>query len=208
MDVFPALLGENELRFFTDEDFVNLGRVLNDSLAQYIKDYIYNDSADPEVVKTIVEKLGPTIESLTFHYVIKDLGIVDLISKIIPETLLSSDINLTKIRSDLTFLESHMDQLRIHIQPRTKDDYKDFLGTISKVLARQRAAGVTPTYPNIRQRIETNSYVFYIPSAKPTSTGCSIVNSRYRSWIACLRGLEYNDYCNDNGIDYFKRRVF
>jgi hypothetical protein len=208
MDIFPNLLGDAEFRNFTQQDYAVLSGVLNDTLAKYLSDYIKNPEADPKVVQDIKDNLNDYIESLTFHFILRENGTLDLIGKISPETILSSGADLNDIYTKLKYLEDNISKLRTFIPPRTKTNYTDFVQMISRVVGTMIANNQQPTYPDIMQRIGSNKFVFYIPGDSGHNTGTGIVNSRRRQWTMCLRGLEYKKYCDDNGINLFRRRVF
>lgn len=208
MDIFPNLIGEAEFALFTEQDYLALSGVLNDTLAKYIKDYIENPEANPEVVSAIVSNIGHLVDSLTFHYVLIDKGIIELIGKLSPETLVSSNADFDTIKEKLKFLEDNIGKLRVTITARSKAAYDSFRTSISGVLARQKEAGIEPSYPNLLERIEGNKFAFYVPNDKGHPTGTAVVNSRRRVWVMCLRGLEYKEYCDNHGINYIKRRLF
>lgn len=208
MDIFPSLLSDDCIKFFEPRDFVALGGVLNDYLAEYIKNYIMSDDGDAEVKAILIEHLGALVESLTFHYTIKNLGIIELINNIIPETILKAEVDLTAIQSHLKFIEDRQGMLRTFIPPRKRDKYDAFYNSIRCVLGRMQQAGVTPKYRDMLLRIESNKSTFYTPNDKGHSTGCGVVNSKYRQWVTCLRGLEYKQYCDNKKMDYISRRLF
>jgi len=208
MDIFPNLLGENELKFFNESDFMSLTCVLDDTLAKHIKDYINNPLANTEIISSLDEKFTKTIDSLTFHYTLQEMGIIDLIGRLSPETLLNTNADFGDIKTKLTFLEDNIDKLRVTIPARTKAAYEDFCATMRRVLQRQQEAGVQPTYPDIMKRIEANKFAFYVPNDKGHHTGTAIVNARRRQWMMCLRGLQYKEYCDNKGLNYIKRRLF
>ena len=208
MIVFPDLLGDIELAEFNESDYSALGCVLDSTLAKHLKRYMENPEANQLVVENLRKYLGDTIESYTLHYVLRDKGILELITKLTPETLLTTGADYTYIKEQLKFLEDNKYKLLVEIPARSKTAYESFLSTIRGVLSRMHEKGVKPTYDNILQRIEVNKYVFYVPSAKSKPTGCNIVNSRSRQWTTCLRGLEFKEYCDSRGINYLQRRSF
>ena len=208
MDIFPSLLGEAEFELFTEQDYLALSGVLNDTLAKYIKEYLENPAAKPEVVAAIQKNIGPLINSLTFHYVLFDKGIIDLISKLSPENLVNSSADFEDIKEKLKFLEDNIGNLRVTISARPKSAYQSFITSVKGVLDRQKLSGITPTYPDILARIEGNKFAFYVPNDKGHPTGTQVVNSRRRVWMMCLRGLEYKEYCDNHNVNYIKRRLF
>ena len=208
MDIFPELIGEKEFEYFNAATYTALSEILNDTLAKYLKDYITNPAANVEIVSDIQKYLGEQVESLTFHYVLQDRGIIDLVGHLTPETLIKSDVNREEIKNQLLFLESNINKLRTVIPARTKKAYEAFMSCLSGTLETMRSEGIQPTYPNIIKRIESNKFVFYTPNDKGHTTGSNIINSRRKQWIMCLRGLQYTEYCDANGINYLKRRVF
>lgn len=208
MDILPNILGENEFMFFDEADYICFSGVLDDSLAKLITSYMNNPEAKPEIVAAIKDNLGPVLESLTFHFTLSEMGILDLISHLSPQTLISSNADFDTIKEKLTFLETNVDKLRVNIQARPKSAYESFTSMLARVLAKQKAAGVEPTYPDILSRVQGNKFAFYVPNAKGHPTGTAIVNAKRIPWTICLRGLEYKEYCDNNNINYITRRLF
>lgn len=208
MDVFPSLIGETEFSFYTPGDFLALRGVLNDVLAKDIQNYMNNPMARPEIVARIKENLGPTIESLTMHFTMAENGTFDLVRSLVPETLPSSGADLPKLIEQLTFLESNAPKLLTQIPGRKRADYDSFLSSLSGVLSRMKAENVTPTYPDLLERVEANSFVFYTPNEKSHNTGSSIISMRKRQWTTVLRGAQFMQRCNEENISYPERRKF
>ena len=208
MDILPNLLGEAEFRFFTEQDYLALSDILDDSLALWIKRYVENPDADAKVVEDIREHMWSLVESLTFHFKLQEMGMVELIRGLSPENIVQSGIDEESVIKKLKFLEDNIGKLRTVISPRTKTMYENFIASIKGVLSRMSLEGATPTYPDIIKRIESNKFVFYVPNDKGHNTGMNLINSRKKAWTMCLRGLEYKQYCDNAGINYIVRRLF
>lgn len=208
MDIIPQILTEREFSEFSWEDYRALQNVLDDTLSKYIKDYISNPEADATIVEAITTYLGPTIESLTFHYDLQERGILDLVSKLSPENLLTTNLDLNDIYAKLSYLEQNVDKLRTMIPGRTKESFNDFLEAIKGVVRRMADKGLQPTYPDVIKRIENNKFIFYVPNDKGHRTGSNVINSRRRQWTMCLRGIEFTKYCEEHNYNYFQRRAF
>lgn len=209
MDVFPDLIGEAEFMFFNDATYSALEGVMDDLVASYLDTYCKDPNANPDIVNSIQEHLGTQIKSLIFHLVLKDKGIVDLITHLSPETVLqleSDDLN--NIYDKLKYLNDNINYLMPSIPGRTKEAWSTFYDEFCHVLMRQRSAGVSPTYPNIKERLEANKFVFYVPNSKGHSTYTGIVNSKRRQWTMCLHGIEYDRYCAEHNIQENQRRAF
>lgn len=208
MLIFPDLFGEAELLEFTEKDYAALEGVLDATLSKHLLRYLQNSDANPTLVATIKDCLGKTIESYTFHYVLREKGILELIGSLSPENLLATNADYNDIKDKLTFLDKNLYKLRIEIPARTKTAYEDFIDSMRAVLLRMDDKGIEPSFPNVLERIEVNKFVFYVPNARNHPTGCNIVNSKKRQWIMCLRGLEFKEYCDSKGINYIDRRNF
>lgn len=208
MDVLPGLLGDKEFSYFTPTDYMALKGVLNDTLASHIKDYTNSPMANPSVVSSIQQFLGPTIESLTFHEVLIERGIPELIQSTMPQHLATSGIDLDELLDKLTFLEENEDKLLTTIPARSKEDWKTFLSAMSKVESRMRSSGDKPTYTEWIKRIEANSRVFYAPREKERETGNRVFSTRKRQWMTTLRGAQYIKRCEEENIPYHERRKF
>lgn len=208
MDVFPGLIGETEFANFIPEDYVALGYVLDDVLAKYLRDYISNSDADDEIVSNISKYIGPVIESLTFHYTLKEMGITDMISRLSPENLISANVDHKDIQEKLKFLEDNIHKLRTVIDSRSKTQFENFMSAMRALDARMRSQGITPTYYNWIDGIISNKFLFYVPNDKGHTTGTGVITSRRRQWTMCLRGLEFKEYCDAKNIPYITRRAF
>ena len=208
MDVIPGLLGEAEFREFTDTDYAIFGDILDDKLAKYIRDYINNPEADPEIVKSIKNNMGDLVKSLTLHFELQDRGIIKMLESLSPETITLPECDLDSIEESLEFLTNNSNILRYDIAPRTKESYSQFISMIEKVITRMQMNGVATTYPNLLKRIDSNKFVFYIPNDKGHTTSCGIVASKSKQWQSCLSGIKYLKYCNEHGIGVLNRRNF
>lgn len=208
MDIIPNILGETEFREFTKSDYVILCGILDDQLAKYIKTYTENPEADQELVQVIKENLSETLDSLTLHFVLKEKGIIDLVDKLSPEALLLPSTDLNEIKESLTFLKENENKLRYSITPRTKAQFEEFSDMIDTVLRRLQSKGITPSYPNIPKKIQSNKFLFYIPNDKGHTTSCNVISSKSKQWNQCLKGIQFIDYCNQNNISPVDRRAF
>lgn len=208
MDVFPELLGELEFKFFSPETYEALKGVLDDTLSKDIKDYMENPEADPEVVDCMEQFLGPTLTSMTMHFVLQEKGIIDLIHGLVPETLPSTKVDLDDLIEKLSFLEQNSDKLMTSIPKRNRAAWETFLNSMHGVVSRMREAGVNTTYSNLIARLEANKGVFYVPNGTSHGTKCSAVSMRRRQWLLSLRGAEFMQYCNEHGVNYKDRRRF
>ena len=208
MDVFPDLIGENEFAFFDENTYKALSGVMDDLIASYLKDYCANSNARPEIVKSIRDNLGETIDKMTFHLVLHDRGIPDLVTHISPESILDMNVDRDTIYNDLKFLEDNIDNLIPNIAGRSKTDWETFRDELVRAMTRMSSAGVSPTYPDILGRVDANKFIFYVPNAKGHSTRTGVINSKRRQWTMCLRGIEYDRYCTEHNLSVSQRRVF
>lgn len=209
MDVIPMLLGETEFKFMDSKDYQIFSGVLDDNLARYIVNYMKDPNADQTVVAKIKSNIGDDVESFTYHIVLRENGTIDLIRNLTPELLLSSDeAFITDTFEKLSSLEENLHKLRAVIPARRKNEYTAFISMIQMLLAKIHASGSQPTYPDIINRIQSNSFVFYNPKIKDRSTGCGVVESRKYIWQVCLNGIRYEYYCRKHAIDLSKRMLF
>lgn len=208
MDIFPGLLGDKELTFFSPEDYNALKGVLNDVLAKDIKTYCSSAEANADVISDINKYLGSTLESLTLHFTLQEKGLPQLIQGILPEHLLSSGVDLNELVEKLEFLEANESKLLTAIPARNKDDYKNFISSLTRVSERMKKAGTKPTYDDMVKRIEANSFIFYTPREKASETGNRLFAMRKRQWMTTLRGAQYFQRCEAEHIPYHERRKF
>lgn len=208
MDVIPSLLGETEFREFTKSDYAVFGDILDDNLAKYIKDYMNNPNADPEIVESIKSNMGGLIKSLTIHFELQDRGIIKMLESLSPETITLPECDLDSIEESLEFLVDNYNNLKLDIAPRSRENYNQFISMLKGVVARLQDKGIPTTYPNLLKRIESNKFVFYIPNDKGHTTSCNIVVTKSKQWKSCLSGIKYLKYCNERGIGILNRRSF
>lgn len=208
MNIIPGLLTDKEFRYFKPEDYLALGKLLNDVSAGYLKTYIDNPRADPYVVDCIQQFLGATIESLTFHFVLQEKGITDLVAHITPESLVGGNVDLDDAYEKLKFLEDNVDKLRMAIPVRSKDDWLEFRECMERLVERMAVESESPTYHNMLELLDDNKFIFYKPNEKQHSTKSGIIASKRRQWTMCLRGIEFLQHCSRNGVQVLNRRVF
>lgn len=208
MDVFPELLGEKEFLLFEPDDYGNLSRVINDTLAGYLLNYIANPGANPAVVESINKYLGSTINKLTMHTKLQEMGVVDLVTSVAPDQLLSSGYDLDEVIEKLTFLEEHYDEVMFTVPARTKADYEAFMTTMRRIVTKGEASAEGLTYPDVLDRIRDNSFLFYKSNEKSHNTHVNALNSRKRQWTIVLNGARYTKRCEQEGISMLDRRRF
>lgn len=208
MDVINNILGEKELSYFNSDDFGNFLGVMDDNVARQVKRYLNSPEADQNIVDYAKKYIGDRVESLTMHFTLQEMGITQLLSKLSPEVLLSSEADIDDIYDKLKFLEQNVDKLLVTIPARPKSAFEQFKTSVQNVIIRMGQAGEAPTYPEIPERIAANMVLFYKPNDKGHSTGAGIVNSRRNSWLQCLRGIEYTKYCDEHGVNAVDRRAF
>lgn len=208
MDLIPSLLGEAEFREFTPSDYVTFETIIDDNIAKFIRDYMRNPEADKALVQAIQDNIGDTVTSYTMHFEMIERGIIDMLDRLTPESLLAPDCDLDTLEDKLTYLNDNYNKIKFEIEPRTKDDYSEFLDMMKNLIRRMIARGIQPTYPDIIKRIESNKFVFYIPNDKGHPTGCNTIIRRMNQWKACLSGVKYLKYCNERNIGYVARSNF
>lgn len=208
MDIFPNLIGETEFKYFDEGTYSAMKGVLDEVTAKYLLDYINNPAALPDIVSAIKGNLGHTIDELTFHIVLKERGVVELVRNLSPESLPTVSIDLDELISSLTFLENNIDKVRTTIPARTSSGYHTFVDSMSCVMTRILMSGETPTYPDIMDRIKANKFLFYTTGEKDHSTGVGILSSKRRQWVVALNGARWMKYCNDSHVSQVERSKF
>lgn len=208
MTIIPGLLTDKEFAYFKPEDYAALGKLLNDVLASYLRAYVDNPKADSYVADCIQQFLGSLIESLTFHNILLEKGIIDLVAYITPEALIGENIDTKDAYEKLKFLEDNITKLRMSIPVRKREDWEDFRQCMIIVVSRMRDAGVSPSHPDLISLLDSNKFIFYKPNERPHSTKSGIISSKRRQWTMCLRGIEFLNHCNEKNIPVLSRRVF
>lgn len=208
MYIFPDLIGEVEFKEFNSEDYAALSDVLDDVLCKYLRDYCNNPEADSYIVDCIENFLGNKIKTMTLHYDLKSRGIIDLVRSISPVNISSMENEFSSIHEKLQYLNDNIDSVMLHIPARTKEAWDNFYQHISCVIARMQVKGIPTTKPDILHSISANRFVFYKPNDKGHSTYTDILFKQRRQWTMCLRGIEYIEFCKENGINITNRRMF
>lgn len=208
MDVIKGILGEAEVRLFDADDFGSLYSVLNDMTAWLIREYMLSPEADQEVVAHVDKYIGNAVRSMTLSRVISDKGIMQMLQNVTPGTILSYARNNPECYDNLKFLEDNYHLLRPNNNTPTAKEFHNFCDMIGRVLDRQKAQGIKPTYPNIPGKIKANSFMFYSPHATPTAGVVGVLHARHNMWHMYYRGLDYDRYCTENSITNAQRRMF
>lgn len=209
MDIFPQLMSEKEFSLFTASTYMALKDVLDDLLADDLRAYMTNPDADPMIVESIQRFLGPTIESLTFHIVLKERGILEKLQYLLPQSILTIPAEDVEPHiKDLLFLEENSSKLMSTIPKRSKEAWDNFYAEMTKVVDIAESSGTQLSYPDLLANLQTNKFIFYQSNSKGHSTNSYMVNSRRREWTMCLKGLQFKTYCDDKNIPIINRRVF
>lgn len=208
MDVIPGIIGETELRCFNENTFAALKRVLPGSVATYIKNYTNKPDADSQIVALIEQNIGTELHNLTLHLEMQEKGIPELVLALDPLTFLNTYGDDPEVEEKLLYLSENCDKVMFSITPPNTDDYHAFRAALTDVLMNMQMTGVTPTYPDILQRIDANKFIFYASNGKARSTGVGILNTKHQQWMLCLKGLLYRKYCNSLNIPLEYRRIF
>ena len=85
MDVIPELIEEAIFAEFTPADFENLSKVMSETLAQEMRDYINNPEADSLVVDKINTFLGDTINVFVLDSIMEERGVYALVNSLVPQ---------------------------------------------------------------------------------------------------------------------------
>lgn len=201
-------MGEAEFRFFTEDDYCSLRKVLDEVISGYILTYLQSPAGDDEVKSEISKNLLTSLESLTFHTVLKERGLVELVRNLSPEGMPGMTSGLDEIIEKLSFLEENSSKIRTTIPGRKSADAADFLYHMTAVNARMRSAGVVPTYPDWVNRLSENRFLFYQTGEHDLKTGVGILNRNRRQWTIALNGARWLKFCNDNAISVTERGRF
>lgn len=216
MYIFPDILEENLVKYFTSDDFGSLAAVLDDILATYIKQYMNDPKANQEIVNLLNENIGDTVKRLTFHLDLEQRGVVELVRGLTPASL-STGIDLHEVVEKLSYLEAHFDSIITYIPVRKKDDFFHFKSAMHAALLRMEVDYRERNKPfdsiftdatNGVDNIENHQFIFVAPHEKSRPNGLSPLVSRKRMWIMSLRGAEFQLECNTRNIPVHIRRNF
>ena len=216
MYIFPDLLEESLIKHFNSDDFAALSTVLDDVLANYIKQYMANPAADSNVVKLLEENIGDIIKRLTFHLDLEQRGIVELVKGLTPASL-STGIDLHEVVEKLSYLENNFDSIITYIPVRKKNDFFHFASAMHAALMRMEKdyKEHNRVFDSIYEKamigvnnLENHQFIFVAPHEKSRPNGLSPLVSRKRMWVMSLRGAEFQLECNAHSIPIHIRRNF
>lgn len=208
MDVLPQILSDADFLYFDEEIYAAFSRILNDVICKYISTYMQSGQAIPEVVDAMQKYLGQKIEILSFPQVLKDKGILDYVTNLVPETLPGGDIDLDETVSKLSYLQDNIGKVTTVITQRTAEDYNSFLKSMIELTKKMNQCGKAPTYGDLLRRIEANKFLFYTRNEKSRNNGLGIISSRKKKWTIALWGARYIQECDKRGIQTNSRRRF
>lgn len=208
MDVINGILGEKEFSYFTESDFGRFVKVMDDTVANMVMSYLTDPAANPTIVQHIQHHIGDILRVRTLHKQLHEDGTLQLLRTISPETILSAEIDLDVVYAKLKDLNEISGDILSYMPAREKEDFNAFCGAVDSVLIRIREAGDKPTYPEVKKRLQANSFLFYKPNDRGHATGVGIINYSEQRWKECLHGIEYMRYCEGNGISPIARRAF
>jgi hypothetical protein len=206
MDIIDGVFGEAEFRAMPDAMMVSLGKLLDDKLSMRIKEYMNKPDSDKQLCERIQNLIGNKLELCTFHTIVLEKGLVDLVAKLALPTLVDSDVDLDNLEEQLTWLQEHKSSLKSIIEPRNTNDFNEFMEHVKEleknIMPSQRE------YGNLPARVKANKQSFCAANEKARATRIGLLVSHSQTWEIALSGAKFLKYCKSRGIDGWLRREF
>ena len=199
MIIIPGILGEAELMYFEEDDYLALKKLINVYLARILHEYCNNPDADEVYVSMIRLYLGSTID-----------GIINndkLVSKELKQTVFGisaqdiRDLADNKALCDtITDVENILNTCTSILNPRNNVDFENFQRRFYRILMQMAADGVPTTYENPVAVFKANSKVLYQPHEKTLYLASYLYLKHQSSWFSAKRGIDWMDYTSQHDI--------
>jgi hypothetical protein len=132
---------------------------------------------------------------MTFHLLLLERKIPDLIRKIELETVAEMWPERTEIIADLEFVEKNLNSVRAYLEPRTKMVFEAFCAWLPE---------------GYYKPVLDNQIMFYHPREHTRATGVGIIIKKKTIWLMALKGLKFREYFANAGfaLDSYKLKEF
>lgn len=200
--VIPGIFYENDFLNFKESTFKALEDILCDVTALMFREYLRNPEARQDVKDLIVQNIGETVYSYTFHKDLEALQILPLLNAIQHESILSAPEEYqNEVLSCLQFLLDNEKRIRAIIPKREHASYSHFINALGEL---------PNTWENTQlfETIQANRYLFYNPHEKDISLPTATILRRKNSWVMCYDAIRYDRYCRSHGVSYEDRFSF
>lgn len=185
MDPIKDVLDEAFFLQASPECLLAFSKLIDDGVATLLQRYLETVDVDHPVAQVINNYLGEAMRTATFHLVIKERKLHDLVAKLNLESVADMQVGRAEMRKQLEYLQDNFPYIRARIEPPTKEDFVHF----------------QKTAPNGYDRIiAANSLMFYQPRATARMTGVGNILRRWSECEIALKGLQYRDYCDTKGF--------
>lgn len=207
IEIIPGVLYDSDFRFFDEQTYSAMYYVLDDVLCNHLATYTENPNADAAIVENINKYYGKIIQSYQLPRKLKEMGILDLVYNLTPQSLLNLDIDIDNVIEKIGYLYDKSKDIVVTYGVRKREHYDNLCAALTAVARRKRDAGCYDN-PEMLKAVTDNSFLFYTAHERLRSTGLSAINDRRRSWLVSLRGAQFLKYCNEHNIPTNERRAF
>lgn len=191
MDVIYDIITENELKYFTDEDWELLESLLDDTLSVLVKNYLDSPDGDPEVKAACESHIGNTVRSYTFHLQVIEMNIVALVREVQPETvLLNPPEYLAELKEKFQFLRDNYSKLRTYIPARTSQNWNKFLDAMSEKPFASSA---------FMQGLKVNKQMFCSSREQERTLPTKYLLVAKNKWEMALNAILWDEKCKESG---------
>lgn len=194
MEIVYDLITEDHLTHWNPDIFGTLCNLLDDTLALKFRRYFESTEANPEIQAMCRQYMGKTVESYTFHIVVQEMDLINLVREITPETiLLTSEEYRADVKEKLQFIKDNYDKLRANIPARKRTDWLEF----SDMMAHMPYATV-----EYMKNLSVNKAIFFgsheVDRALPTRY---LIKAKDK-WMMALNAIKWGEYCKQNQMPY------
>jgi len=198
--IISGVLGESELSYFNVDTYNAFNKLINKKIAMCLSRYWENKNADQETVRISKEQLGSTVSGIMNNELLNTTEVQNLIQAMTTIDLQNDFSDLKDLNTKLSKLDDMLNSCTTYIQPRTKEDFDEFIHEYKLILNLMEEDGVPTTYPNILDYVKDNSAVLYQPFEKITQLPSANVKRLRDSWYSVKKGIDWITYCRDNNI--------
>lgn len=200
MIILPGVLGEAELAYFQEEDYLALKNLINNYIAHKLHAYCCNPEADDVYVGLVRHYLGSTIDGIINN----DKLDSDELKQVV-FSMASVDIRDLDDTSELATTLANVDEIlntcTSILNPRTSEDYNKFANRYIQILRNMQHLGVPTTYETPISTFKANAKILYQPHEQPTILRSYSYRNNQTAWFSAKRGIEWSKYVKDNNLN-------
>lgn len=228
--LFDGIFEEAEILAMDDEFFQSFIPLVNDSIANHIKEF-FNEvdaerNATDKTTQLVIERadamkeaLRDVIDRMTFHFAVEQNESFNTIRSYYIDIDINTIKDKEKLLKNLNWIMENKHNLNGSIPQRKREDYERFYMNCEKLELRKNSikrivveqfGGREPitTDKPIPVYISANKSFFYEKNEQKRPTHMSAIISKIPVLTKLQNGLEYQIECDIKGYTLRKRRLF